>query len=436
MTGRWRTRWIKLTALVVCSYLGLVVADVALRLVPGGDRHARNVAAAGAAGIPFDTRTGWEVIEDLRAGGVRAYPFVSPPHFLRGDLEAPVERGERFLPLGGISGVVTVACNETGTWMVYEADEHGFNNPAGLYDGSPTIVAVGDSFTHGTCMARGDEFASILRDTLGPTLTLGTYGSGPVLMLAQIREYAARLRPPLVLWFYFEGNDVVTDVRREMADPTLRRYLEPDFSQRLFDRQASIDRLVSAQIRPPARAVVGPGTSWARAALAVVALRDVRTVAAKAVGRAIRFDAFRSLWFEDKYAGPLRQFDAALTRARDDVRGWGGRLVFVYLPSWEAFHAPWHDGAALKPAVLDVAAARGIPVIDVEPAFRALDDPAEAFALGLANHYGVVGNRIVADEVVAGLRALGAVPDAPEGVKSLFSRPGPPAVRPPVTDGK
>ena len=358
MTGRWRSRLIKLVALVACSYLGLVLASVALRLVPRGDRHARNVAAAEAAGIPFDTRTGWQVIEDLRAEGVRAFPFVTPPHFLRGDLQRPVEDGERFLPLGGVSGVATVACNETGTWMVYEADEHGFNNPPGLYDPPPEIVAVGDSFTHGTCMTRGDEFASILREELRPTLTLGTYGSGPVLMLAQIREYAARLRPPLVLWFYFEGNDVVTDVRREMADPILRRYLEPEFSQHLFDRQASIDRLVSAQIRPPAAPAATRGTTWAQAALAVVTLRDVRTVAARAVGRTIRFGPVRSLWFDDKYAEPLRRFDAALTAARDEVEAWGGRLVFVYLPSWEVFHAPWHDGAALKPAVLDLVASR------------------------------------------------------------------------------
>ena len=35
--------------------------------------------------------------------------------------------------LGTISNTTTVLCSEGGDWSIYESDEHGFNNPKGLY---------------------------------------------------------------------------------------------------------------------------------------------------------------------------------------------------------------------------------------------------------------------------------------------------------------
>lgn len=404
---------VRVAAVALAAYLSLVLADMVLRLGPANvhrTRHGNNIAAAARAGIPFDERTGWEVIADLRADGREAYPFVTPATFLRGELARPVIGGREVLPLGGISGVTTVACNETGTWMVYDADQHGFNNPPGMYDGTPAVVAVGDSFTHGTCMPRGREFVSLLREEYGSALGLGTYGSGPLLVLAQTREYAAWVRPPVVLWFYFEGNDVVSDVAREMRDPILRRYLEPDFRQGLLPRQRQIDRHLKGMVGPPDDAGRQGGATWGQAVAAVLSLKDVRVLGAKAIGRVVRYDKFRSRWFDEQYAQNLVWFDEAVAVAKADVERWGGELVVVYLPSWEAFHAPWHDGVALKPRVLEVVERHGVPVIDVDPAFRSLDVPADAFALSLPNHYGELGNRLVAETVIDGLRTIRSDP--------------------------
>jgi hypothetical protein len=67
-------------------------------------------------------------------------------------------------------------------------------------------------------------------------------------MLATLKEYAESLRPKVVLWFYFEGNDL-KDLSNERRSPLLSRYLEPnEFSQRLSSRQDEIDRALGGYL--------------------------------------------------------------------------------------------------------------------------------------------------------------------------------------------
>ena len=50
-----------------------------------------------------------------------------------------------FYPLGSISKFATVYDNEGGYFPIIELDEHGFNNPKGLYNKDEVdIVLVGD----------------------------------------------------------------------------------------------------------------------------------------------------------------------------------------------------------------------------------------------------------------------------------------------------
>src|SRR5690606_10061137 len=152
---------------------------------------------------------------------------------------------------GSLSGRTNVFCNEDGTWGIYETDELGFNNPRGTFSAKKIdVVAIGDSFAQGACVGAGEDISSqlrILRE--GETIVnLGAYGSGPLLELAILKEYARPLRPRAVLWMFFEHNDLTErGVLSEVTSPTLMRYLEePGFSQGLFRRQPEIDSLLSA----------------------------------------------------------------------------------------------------------------------------------------------------------------------------------------------
>ncbi|MBL8669510.1 MAG: hypothetical protein JNK11_02555, partial [Alphaproteobacteria bacterium] len=102
----------------------------------------------------FDGRFDHEVIADLRRQGIDAFPLLSPTSFLleprtmqpRLPLRGfTAKDGRSFLPLAGIPDARTVYCNETGQWLIYDADELGFANPKGAWS-RPTvdIALVGD----------------------------------------------------------------------------------------------------------------------------------------------------------------------------------------------------------------------------------------------------------------------------------------------------
>ena len=96
------------------------------------DDQQMRKAIAEQMGIPYDTRTKMEVLEDLRDSGVEAYPHIYPSLFAaRNGLTLD---GKTIYPLGGISNVTTILGNEAGYYPIIERDEHGFNNPKGLYN--------------------------------------------------------------------------------------------------------------------------------------------------------------------------------------------------------------------------------------------------------------------------------------------------------------
>ena len=153
-------------------------------------------AAAERAGKRYDGRSKLEVIQDLRRDGFRAYPPALPKLFMG----AHPGRNE-LTPLGAIANTKTVFCNESGPYMIYHSDEHGFNNPRGIWTGEGLEIAVvGDSFTQGYCVPQGQDMVSGIREVWPRTLNLGMASNGPLLELAAIREYLPALKPCSSLW--------------------------------------------------------------------------------------------------------------------------------------------------------------------------------------------------------------------------------------------
>ena len=156
----------------------------------------------------LDSRTRYQVVLDLRSRGTRAYPAVFPARLSRtaldGTLRAPLRiDGVEVLPLGGVANAPTVRCNESGPYVVYESDEFGFNNPKELWKADGVeVIALGDSFAQGSCVAPEHNFVSLIRARYPRTLNLGMSGNGPLLMLAALKEYGPTLRPRAVLWIF------------------------------------------------------------------------------------------------------------------------------------------------------------------------------------------------------------------------------------------
>ncbi len=237
-------------ALVLCSIgFSLYGAELLMSLSPSksgsetlwGDarfkesRQKKIHALAKTFNAEFDTRSRLDVIRELRGQGIPAVPSIPPSALLKGQASGRFESeiridGEESLPLGGISNSVTVLCNETGRYSIYDSDERGFHNPRGIWGSrSMAIAAVGDSFTEGSCVPSDRNFVALIRNRYSDTLNLGMSGEGPLFMLAATTEYLPFVKPKAVLWFFYEENDfeeLWKESRSSFAETIRRRQLQ------------------------------------------------------------------------------------------------------------------------------------------------------------------------------------------------------------------
>ena len=342
-------------------------------------------------GLPYDGRSMMEVVRDLRREGEMAYPEAHPINLL------PRSRRDGFMPLSGVANATTVLCNETGAYVTYVSDEHGFRNPAGLWTGERLqVAAVGDSFTHGMCVADGRSAIDRIRRSYPRTLNLGISGDGPLLELATLEEYLPPLRPARVIWFFFEGNDLDPDLDVEARHPILRRYLTPGFTQNLAARQAEADTtlrgwLAEAQADVASKSGAGRAKFW-RDLLTLQQLQ--RAVLLRMPGRQ-----------PPRMAVDIELFRQILEQASRTVSAWDGRLYFAYLP-WQA---RFRDAARRKALddqrskVLATVRELGIPMIDLQPVVEA-QGGASLYVPRPAGHFTARGYEVVAEAILKSLR--------------------------------
>jgi hypothetical protein len=404
----------------VLGYVGAWRAAQNATIWPGNMTDLRREQIQEIAGdnhVDWDFRSALDVISDLREAGVDAVPSVHPLAFV---VEQPDGRfvseimvgGAEFVPLTGISGRPTVLCNETGSYVVYESDEHGFHNPGALWNsGAVDVAAIGDSFAEGMCVRSDRNFVARIRDRYPGTLNLGVSGSGPLVQLAVLKEYVEPLRPPTLLWFHFEENDL-HDLSRERKSGLLMRYLEDGFGQDLLGRQTEIDRVIESYVDERIRRELDTREAdsepreqgWNVAALGRALVRPVKLGNLR-----------RSLGLVGGTATaaqpetPLALFRDILSEAREVTGTWGATLYFVYLPSRDRYA---NGQEYSRDEVLAAARSVGLVTIDIHQAFQDHDDPLSLFPFRRFGHYNEEGHHLVAETVTAVLSRSGASPES------------------------
>jgi len=399
LRAEWRARF---ALTLLSSLFALYGAEIAITILTPM-MSARNVWKAHHR---FDFRSREEVIRDLRSHGVEAFQRVAAGFPIAGP----------GMTLGGsIANSTVVWCNETGSYVVYQTDEHGFRNPKGIWSAKPLqLAAVGDSFTNGACVDTGTDFISQIRSEYPATLNLGSGGAGPLEELAALEEYAIPLQPHIVLWCFFEGNDL-EDLRQESAKPILMRYLrENGFRQQLRQRQYEIDNTM--------RPVLEQGLQW-RSSILLVPSVGLRYYGKKSLLQFITLHGTHGLieqflqigvkkdsWkTEEAEIGLLGE---VLAKAANEVAGINGRLYFVFLPGADMFQ----NGAerlSLHDKVLQTVSALGISIIDVFPAFRAQGDPLKLYNVPFP-HFNENGYKLTAQVIEQALASSEQTAARPE----------------------
>lgn len=385
--------------------LALLLASVVLEVkrlrtsaAPVNEELARNRPAHA------DQRSKIEVIRDLRAEGIEAFPAVPGSWSFRYQPEG-IPAGDRFFfPFTGISGVTTVQGIELDEYMIFVSDEYGFNNPPGLYRPDEVeVMVVGDSFARGEYVPPDSNAVACIRKTFPLTINLGCNAIGPWSMLGMIREYAKPMRPKFVVWCYYEGNDLM-DIREERIS-YLTNYANPSYAQGLIARQDVIDTYFrqelndrvaeeiqelgqQKQYNQPVSVTEGP-LDWRR----VVKLSRIRELLGL-----VRSGEVREL---------IKEYEQILSLARQQVEGWGGQLVFVYLPQWSSFQrlqrSQWMF-ENYREDILEIAGRLELPIIDVKERFLSEGDPLRFFPNRGPGHYTCDGYRVMGDAIEEKIR--------------------------------
>lgn len=350
----------------------------------------------------FDNRTPLKVVADLHARQIEAYPAILPVYFVE---QAEGNHGDPgILPLGGISHKMTVLCNETGEYAIYESDEHGFNNPYGVFEQRPIdIVLVGDSFTHGYCVKQGEEIGGQLRHKGKSVINLGMGANGPLLELASLKEFAEPLRPKIVLWIYYEGNDL-QDLERDYAFPLLRRYLEDDYSQGLIHRQAEVDILLHqyARARMQQEQWVMQQKQPSVLAIKFLKLWRVRNLFGLSPVPSPQNSPYT---LRQPVSDSLHLFARVLVKANAMVSAWGGKLYVVFLPSWERYARDVDQQTFMRrDRVFSMLQELHLPIIDIHEVFKQHDDPLSLIPFRGRGHFTREGYQLIARAIAAYLQ--------------------------------
>lgn len=382
---------LKLLLLAVSGGAGLLLAELLTSLRPEPERWPDVVAARTSP----DPRTKLAVIRDLRDSGTTAYAEFSP--WTLRDHPMVLDQGPVIALAPAPSHALLVVCNEGRGWVTWETDDHGFRSRSGNETASPAQIAlIGDSFTLGECVNEDQTLAGRLRQRWRFTRNFGVAGSGPLHQLAVLREYASRYRPRVVVWIYYEANDL-SDFEDELASPLLTRYLEAEFDAGLPERQAEVDRWLSARLDSAYqtavdRAALPSPESSGFSLTGFLKLRRLR----ETIGFPVTFPL----------PVPTDTLADVLRLGSDLVAGWGGTTLFVYLPAYARYRFLGGEALAGRAAVLAVVDSLGIPILDLHAHFRtAVPDPRDLW-VHPNGHLSPRGYAVVADAIAGKISAL------------------------------
>lgn len=320
-----------------------------------------------------------QVLKQENLAGNATYPLLMIPNLLNNDLH--FDDPDFLFPLSGIPKVRTVLCNEQGPWVFYEADRFGFRNDDAVYELPADLVMIGDSFGHGYCVDNENSTQAYLIREYGNVINLSMSGLGPILELAILKEYASHIKPPIVLWFYFEGNDLFN--LKAFSHHAIFRYVnQPEWNQSLWNKSDQVE--ISMKQKVANMFFIYEHTSS----------QFVRFISLAEVTKLIKKWVLENIKVHDE---SVDIFKTIMHQAKQLVSSWGGELYMVYLPSSHTYLSQFDFK---KERVIQAMRETEIPVIDFQPALERQGDPMNLFTAIKVGHYNEVGYRLLAETII------------------------------------
>ena len=388
---------------ITSSLLALFAAELLMQyriialepLTPEGDVDVHVLAkrAALERKEPFDKRPVSQVILDERSKGRKAFPNFGPTYFQTDEGSKLEINGEPVVPLSITASAENYYCNESGQWAKFVTDKFGFRNPNSVWESNPDIVAVGDSFTFGSCLNEEQSIIGRLRQSGRKVLNLGMGANGPLLELASLVEYGATKKSKSVIWNFFPND--MQDLERDYRNPIMRMYLKEGYSQNLIGRidqlNPEIENFIESRFT---RLVAREKKKVAVQKKSFYKLPNIR--------QAYRFiKTSLAIKNQEVMRPDFKLMTRILKRADSEAKKMGAKLYFVYIPDCVDYS---YGQDTWKAELLDSVRALGLTIIDTEKAIKDQEGLGQQSYWYCPNsHFNPLGADIVAKQIATRL---------------------------------
>ena len=332
--------------------------------------------------IEYDLRSKYEIYKSMKLNDKNITVSTSPRVFN--------DPTKKIHFLSGISKSKTIDCNENGYFSIYKSDRYGFNNPDREWNYSEIdYILVGDSYTHGACVNRPNDIASILRNlSKKRVLNLGYKANGPLSMYASLKEYKPE-KIKKIIWMYYEGNDL-QDLNEELKIEFLKEYIvNENYLQNLKQKQDYID----AQSR---RILIKSINAWDNAREQAIKNSKVKYKILKFIRLDKSKKFLKSIVKSKNNQVPMREFKMILKYTKEIAENKNAQLYFVYLPQFERYKSTIRKNNHSQ--VKEIVNSLNINFIDVDKeVFQKEKEPLKLFPFEDWGHYNVEGYRKIGE---------------------------------------
>ena len=311
-----------------------------------------------------------------------------------------------FLPLSYISNYKIIVCNENGYWSNFITDRYGFNNDDEIWKKNIFNYAlIGDSFTEGNCVNREHNIASqlykfnkknILNLAIGGTSTLSQY--------AILKEYLPK-NTEKILFFYYEGNDLV-ELERELKNKILKKYLlDKNYKQNLTNKQNKINHEYKKNFKKFLDLYLEKDLS----------LKEKEPSIIKYFYNLIKLNNSRGLFNylflqkknEEISYDAITQFEKLLIEIVQFSKNNNSDFIFIYLPEWSRYHSfKYYKNVFYRydeknyNKILKILNENKIKFIDIHKLlFEKEKNPLKYFPFEISGHYNQIGQAKVAEVI-------------------------------------